>query len=160
MQYKETIKKMLVGLLLILAAAAALTLIARQFMGPDTNVAEQEDGQLKLNKQDVAAEQLPQQFPSNLPVEAGATITENFNATTDDGRIQATRAFTTKKTLAENLTLYTKYMKDNGWTIGLTVDESMEKMVAGSKGSQRLQVNIVEHPSTNIRTVTISVTEI
>src|SRR5579862_5803833 len=50
---------------------------------------------------------LPQDFPANIPLEKGATVTQNYNAQSISGQYQATRAFESKKSVADNDKLYT-----------------------------------------------------
>jgi hypothetical protein len=111
-------------------------------------------------KSDVAFTKLPQKFPVDIPLEAGALVTQNYNATTPDGQFQATRMFVTKKTLDENLTLYKAYFAKGGWEVQSTVDQPTIKMLYGVKGKMRLQFETAEVPATKQRTVTISYTEL
>lgn len=160
MNYEDYIKKNLVGLIMILAAALGITLIASLFI-KDSQSPEATTPIVSVVKtQQVPETQLPEKFPINLPLEDGAVITQNYNATAEDGRFQATRAFETKKSLVENLNLYSKYLKANGWTIDSTVDQPTYKVVSGSKGIQALQISISENAVNQARTVSISMTEL
>ena len=60
---------------------------------------------------------IPEKFPPGLPMEAGATIVSNYNATSADGRIQATRSFESAKSVSANFKLYKTFImnKTNGW---------------------------------------------
>ena len=42
---------------------------------------------------DVPADQLPQQFPAELPIEVDAQALENFNSTSNSDNLQATRKY-------------------------------------------------------------------
>lgn len=102
---------------------------------------------------------LPDKFPANLPTEASAVVTNNFNALEGDGRFNATREFESKKTLAQNITIYTKYLKDNGWTISNSLDQSNVKMVAGKKDNQLLQISAALDPNNKVNVITMTLTE-
>ncbi len=112
-----------------------------------------------ISKSKVPDSQLPSKFPADLPIEVGAVVIDNYNATTPDGRFQATRSFETSESLAANLKLYTNYLKTEGWTIQATVDKLTYKMVVGKKENQQLQISIDQNASSKTKTVTISLTE-
>ncbi len=157
---QDTIKKMLVGLIVIIALAIGATLVISIFKKDDApQTAPVVESPIK-EKKEVPVDKLPDKFPAGLPIETGATISQNYNASTKDGRFQATRVFETKATLAENYALYTKWLKDNGWTLGSTVDTDTYKMVSGSKTKQELQISIDENSATKVKTVSMSLTEL
>ncbi len=107
----------------------------------------------------VAENVLPDKFPADLPSEAGAKITQNFNATEADGRFNATRQFQSKNSLADNLKIYTNYLKSNGWEILTTDDQPSLKVVLGRKDKQQLLVTAAVDPSTDSNVVTLSLTQ-
>lgn len=158
---QESIKKMLVGLIIIIALAIGVTLVISMFKKDDG--AQQNTNQVESpiqSKTDIPVDKLPDKFPVNVPVEDGAEISQNYNASTKDGSVQATREFVTNKTLAENLTIYKKYLQDNGWIVSATVDTETYKMVAGSKEKQELQISIGENTASKVKTVSISLTQL
>lgn len=158
---QETIKKMLVGLIIIIAVAIGITLIVAMFSKDKTVQPVEEKVESPIeSKTEVPQDKLPEKFPVDVPVEAGAEISQNYNAAATDGSIQATREFVTKKSLADNLVIYEKYLKDNGWKVSAKVDTDTYKMVAGSKDKQELQVSIGENSATKVKTVTISLTQL
>ncbi len=110
-------------------------------------------------KKNVDVNQIPVKFPTDIPIEAGAKITQNYNATAPDGRFQATRVFETKATLADNLTLYKAYLVKAGYKIQSMIDQPTLKMVYGTKDNGNLQVSIDENSQSHIKTVNISYTE-
>ncbi len=160
MDYTQIIKKYLVALLMILGAAMAITLIAWILVKVnDKGSSKRAPEQLELT--DLKQNRLPEKFPSNIPLENNANITQNFNAVTPEGLFQATRAFVTAKSLEENLRIYTDYMDKNEWQIQNTINEPNLKMVQGNKGKARLQITIGESSSDpKVRTVTISYNEL
>lgn len=109
-----------------------------------------------VQKTNIDFSKLPAKFPTNIPIETGAKTTQNYNATTPAGLFQATRTFETKQTLAANLTLYTDFLKKDGWKIKGTTDNPTYKMVMGAKGKQSLLITINEMQTTKIKTVSIS----
>lgn len=103
---------------------------------------------------------LPVKFPSNMPIEKGATITQKYNAVAADGRYQATVVFITEKTLAENFALYSKYMSKNGWAVTNSIDNEDYKMLLGVKGNSNLQITMDKNSSTGVLTVSINLTTV
>ncbi len=114
--------------------------------------------ELKVDKQEVDAAKLPDRFPSSLPLEPGAMIIQNYNATAANGMYQATRAFVTSKTLAENFRVYGDYLKKDGWTMVNTVNQENFKVLSAAKGKESLQVTMNEYSSNHRKTVEISYT--
>lgn len=112
-----------------------------------------------VDKVNVDFSQNPEKFPAKIPVEAGARITQNYNATTPEGIFQATKVFETSQSLSANLALYTKFFNDNGWNISATIDQPTIKMVAGEKDGKSIQVSITENKVSKIRTVSINYVE-
>ncbi len=115
--------------------------------------------EFKVTQRDVDQSKLPDKFPADIPLEQGAKITQNYSSTTADGHYQATREFETKKTLAENVKLYTDYFKKNGWIIGTGIDQPDFKVVSATKGNLSLQVTIQNLP-TGVNIVSISAQEL
>lgn len=163
MKYEESIKKSLVLIIMILALAIGLTMIVSMVMQTnmsDTASPQSDTNQSKVTKADIPQDKLPNKFPEDMPIESGAVITQNFSAFGEDGSYQATRAFETTKSLAENMTIFRQYMTKNGWEIKSSVDNPTLKSVVAAKGTQRLSVSASDNPATKVKTVTITVTEL
>ena len=111
-------------------------------------------------KTNVDFAKLPSKFPEDIPMENGAKITQNYNATTPDGKFQATRTFQTTQSLDANLALYTQFMQQNGWVVSTTVNEPATKMVYGEKYGKALTVAISENKLSQIKTVSITYNEL
>lgn len=62
-------------------------------------------------------------FPQDLPIEAGSTTVQNYEAATKDGRKQSTLSTTTSKTLSEAVKVYVDYFTEAGWQMAGTLDE-------------------------------------
>lgn len=156
-------KKFVVVILVIAIAAIIASLVyammVRKNAGQSGTKDENKD-QIQIVKKEVDKAKAPEKFPSDIPIEAGAVITQNYNATAPDGRFQATRVFETKKTLAENLTIYKDYLEEDNWKVASTVNLENYKMVFGSKGKAQLQVSIDQNSESKVKTVSISYTEL
>ena len=147
-------------LLVVVAALLALLFVAYKLsLNSKKDQVAEESQPAQVEKTNVDFSKVPEKFPTNIPIEPGAKLTQNYNATTPDGQFQATRTFETQEALATNLKLYTEFLTDDGWEIKATTDDPTFKMVLGTKGKQSLQVSIDENKVTKIKTVSISYTE-
>jgi hypothetical protein len=161
MTHKENLKKMLVGLIMILALAVGITLIAGLFIGKkDSTKNEADSTQSKIKTVQVEKSQLPTKFPTDMPLENDTEVTQNYNATSENGGFQANRTFVTKKSLKDNYNIYTQYLKTHGWNITASVDQDSYKMVTGSKGNQQLQISISENSISKVPLVAIFLTDL
>lgn len=159
MKYKLQIKKELIILLMIVAGAAALTIlivmVVKHYSAP-TGPVEAADP-IHVNKVD--SSKLPTMFPADIPLEEGAEVDQNYNATSDDGGTQATRSFVTQKSFDENITIYKEYMQKNGWDIQISkAPDETSRVLVGMKGLSQLQVSMAIVPASQKNFVTISLT--
>lgn len=118
-----------------------------------------DQAQLPVQTTPLPEDKLSSKFPSNLPIEANAEITQNSESKSDEGAQQGTRVFISQKTSTENLALYEAWMKANGWDVLSKMDEAGIKMVLGKKAYQLLQATVTENADKKTTTVTLTVTE-
>lgn len=162
MDYKDSIKKGLVGLIVLIAAAVVITMVIYPFYknrkgSQDAQTAEKTE----LKKEIVDKSKLPSKLPTNVPVEANSEVLENYNLQNLDGQSQATRSFESNKTLEQNLAIYKDYMTKNNWSGIAVLDQDALKVISGSKGNQKLQVSISKSPKPpTVSIVSISITEL
>lgn len=98
---------------------------------------------VKVEMQTVAKNELPKDFPADIPLEAGAEIIFNFNATKANGEFQASREFISKKTVAENYAFYQNALKENGWDITNTEENaSAGSLIFAEKINNKLNIRI------------------
>jgi hypothetical protein len=149
----------LLVLLLLAIIGGAFYLKMDKGTGPDPMKGDASEKPKEVTKTEVPVDKAPEKFPSDMPIEAGSAILQNYNATAPDGRFQATRVFETKESLATNLTIYRNYLTKSGYEIKSTIDQPNYKMVYGTKGNASIQVSIDQNTVSNIKTVSISYTE-
>lgn len=152
----NTKKIVIILVLAVLIAAGAFYLLKTT---RENNVRETALEASLVQKTDVDFSKAPEKFPSDVPIESGARLTQNYNATTPDGKLQATRSFETTQSLDANLVKYTDFLKSNGWDIQATTNDPTYKMVYGVKGVDSLLISIDENKVNKIKTVSISYTE-
>ncbi len=143
----------------VLIVVLLVLLFAAHEMGANKTKNTRSNQSAKVQKTDVDLDKKPESFPENIPLEAGANITQNLNATTPTGQFQATRVFETKKSLTENLTIYNEFLKSAGWTTNSTIDTPNHKVVIASLGKKSFQISIDQNKTTQIKTVSISYIE-
>ncbi len=137
-----TSKKVLWVFLAIGGAAVLIMLIATLVVKPENQVASEQKpaSSQQFERTDVPDEQLPAQFPTNLPIEASAKVADNFNSTANDGTFQATRSYISARTPAENFKTFSDFFKQNGWTTLVTSDTATLKSLSVQKGDTTIQV--------------------
>ncbi len=114
---------------------------------------------MKVEKKDVPTNQVPDNFPLDIPIEKGAKITQNYNSTAENGLYQATRAFVTVKSLDENFKLYSDYLSQNGWKLISSLNQDNLKVLAATKGKSNLQITMSLNTANQSRTIEVSYSE-
>ncbi len=104
----------------------------------------------------VPQNQLPERFPSGIPIEDGKILV-SLDQTSTDGRFQGTRKFVTAKTIEQNAALYKDYLTKNGWKIESTTDQPTLKHFSARKDDLLLQIVLNEAEVTDGNTVEIIV---
>jgi hypothetical protein len=105
----------------------------------------------------VSSSQVPSGLPANIPWEQGVQIIQNFTSKDPStGKTQSTRIYVSGKTLAQNFSIYQKYLSDNGWTLTNSVDQPTIKNLDASKGSVRLDITIAQGDKKQV-TVNVSI---
>lgn len=159
MNNQELIKKYLLPFLIVVILVIALLLATHKSDNLTSTSTQPTVSGSRIAVTEVDKAQFPEKFPKDVPIEEGAQIVQNFNATTADGRFQATRVFKTKKSLADNLSIYRNFLTDSGFKVESTINKPNYKMVRGTKGNTALQASIDENSKSGIKTVSISYIE-
>ena len=111
---KTNHKKLLVGALIVLLVLAGFFwfLWSKNYLNNKvtTNTTE-----FKVETKDVNKTQALKGFPENLPSEAGGQILQNSESSTNDGRSQSTRKFTSQLSAQKALVKYANFFEDLGW---------------------------------------------
>ena len=84
----------------------------------------------------------PAGFPSSIPLEEKAEITQNFSAVTPEGKQTSVREFASKFSVKENAEYYKKYLSDSGYVVEPPISDSTQTIVSGTKDGYRLRVRI------------------
>jgi hypothetical protein len=153
------IQKIGIGAIVVLLVVFGALYLAKSKKVIVSEKAKSTPKQAKVTKTEVAVDKVPTKFPADIPIEARAKITQNYNAESPDGQFQATRVFVSTKTLAENLSIYQSYLKTKGWDLKSTVDQDNYKMLYATKNNTQLQINLNENPTSKTKTVSITYTE-
>jgi len=116
-----------------------------------------------IDSKSIAPEQTPDLFPKDMPIEKGAKVISNYNATIADGRYQGTKVFQTSNSVDENYALYENYFKTHGWTVsgGPALDQKIQaKILLATKDSFQAQVILGPDQTTKVNTVSISIVKL
>lgn len=62
----------------------------------------------------------PLGLPLDLPIEPGTKVLQNYQSTTNDGRMQSTKQITSYKGTKEAIDFYVDFFKKAGWEGGLS----------------------------------------
>jgi hypothetical protein len=115
---------------------------------------------LDVTTKTVPYDKLPDQFPPDIPLEKGATVTANYNATTPDGRFQATRTFITAKTLDENYKIYQQAFAKNGWKIVSQGGKDPSWFILAQRNNITALTAIQENTVSHEKTVSITINKL
>jgi hypothetical protein len=153
-------KKFTLWAVVVLVVVLALVLVIRSSKKPQSGTGNKPaSGSLQVTKTEVPPGTAPQGFPADIPIEAGAKITQNYNATAGNGLFQATRVFDSSKSMDQNFAIYSDYLKSAGWTVVNTLNLSTTKVLAAKKGAANLQITIAQNTVTKVISVSISYSE-
>ncbi len=145
----------LIGLLLILLLAIMLMLSRSKKQQPAFSTS-----QVKVDKQEVSASELPAGLPENVPIEPGSIIIENYKATTEGDRVQGTRTFTSRKTIAEAIKVYTDFFTKSAWNKAAEQTGEGFSTVLLKRNDSTLLIVVKEDASLKLRVVELTLTEI
>ena len=156
-------KPLVIVLVILVVVAAGIVWYSQSRTQPQTQqppASGQTADQLpQIKKTEVPTNKLPDGFPADIPLEAGASITQNYNAE-GTGLVQATRVWTTQQTLDASFLVYTKFFNNakNGWKVLTTLNQPQLKSISVSKGDVQVIVTINQNSITQEKTVSISAT--
>jgi len=153
-------KKTLLTVIVVVLVAAAVYFL---FIKGDGGLIGQKISQnarpkpsFEVTKTDVSPSEKPSGFPASVSIEKGATITQNYEADTTDGRHQSTRVFESSKTVAQNYKIYMDSLSQNGWTIKNKLQTDNLASIFASKQGFDLSVTISKNSITGKVTVSLS----
>jgi Tfp pilus assembly protein PilV len=146
----------LIALVVVLVIVLGITAYLNKRNNQAASTAQQQT-KAELVKKDISPEQLPDKFPTDIPIEKNAPIVQNFNAT-NDSLFQATRAFISKESVDKNIALYKQYLEKNGYTI-TPLEHDNFKSLMGKRDGNTLQVSVDYNQLAKFVTVTINYTE-
>jgi hypothetical protein len=114
--------------------------------------------QVQIDHKEVPAAQLPEKFPSDLPIEANAKVVDNFNSTISNGNFQATRQYESAKSPDENYKTFESFFAKNGWQTLTSSNTGTDKSLTVEKGDTVIQALFYTNTVSKANIVKISVT--
>ncbi len=111
---KTNHKKLLVGALIVLLILAGFFwfLWSKNYF---PNKVDQTASKFEVQTTEINKTEALKGFPENLPSEAGGQILQNSESSTNDGRSQSTRKFTSALSAQKALVKYASFFEDLGW---------------------------------------------
>jgi hypothetical protein len=140
-----------VTVLIVLVVAVIVALLI-WFMGgskktsvpanPGTQATTTVEAPKGVSQTDVDPSKLPDRFPADVPLEAGAQVTANYTAVNAAGMFQSTREFISKKSILDNYELYQAALEKAGWKITSVTGDAGQRIILAAKGENKLTVRI------------------
>ena len=145
----------IVTIIVIIIVLGGLYWVVETLLKNPTNLTNPNSLPVSLNNQasstlqavpvtNVPNNQLPDRFPKDIPLEAGAAVVTNFNAINSAGMFQASRTFISSKSMSANFSLYQNWLKTNGWSVTLAQNDKANNryFVMATKGGDSLNILI------------------
>lgn len=113
-----SISKTFLGIFFILIIIIALVTVYFYLRkAPDMNnsVTEISSGEFSAEVKKLGSAEILSGFPEDLPMQDGSEVLDNYEATSNDGRIQSTKLFKSPQTTAQALQTYTNFFTGKGW---------------------------------------------
>lgn len=151
---KTNHKQLLVGALIVLLILAGFFwfLWSKNYLNNKTTTNTPE---FKVETKDVNKTQTLKGFPDNLPSESGGKILQNSESSTNDGRTQSTRKFTSSLSPQKALVKYASFFEDLGWVRNST--EAIKSPALFSKDNNILMIVANEDSATKGSILEVSV---
>jgi hypothetical protein len=133
-------KKMIV-VFAVIGAIAVLAMVLAVVLRKDSAppLTQEVNPVANFKKEEIPPSQFPRQFPTDLPIEEGAIVVENFATTFENGTFQATRSYKSKNSPATNYRTFTDFFRTGDWEILLTSDTAAKKIITAKRGQTTVQ---------------------
>lgn len=140
MQYKkQTMVGISVGIVAIVVAFFTYTYLRTAPIEQPAPPA-QTQGNAEPKRTDFGAK-LPAAFPTNIPVEQGAPVSQSYSLDYASQK-QLTIVFPTTKTIKENYALYADFLKKDGWVTMNKLEGNTVSSLYARKDAEGSDINI------------------
>lgn len=128
------------------AAQRAIEREIEQETGDDADVDVNADGSMRIQTKEgtynAGNNQLPEDWPKDAPIYAGATIQFSGSANPATGKPGAAAVLVTSDSVADVVTYYKAELKKQGWTISSTMEAQGTTIMGATKGDRALSLMI------------------
>ena len=100
---------------------------------------------------------VPPNFPTDIPIEAGAQVEQSYGLNEQTGSEQLTVVFVSGKSVKENYDLYLSFLKDGEWDVLNTHEDPALSALYGTKEQYDINVTISEYSSSGIVASQVSI---
>ncbi len=147
-------KKIVVTVIVLLLAIVAV------LYAFDINPFSRQNGEIDKNPpivSDFSEGKMSDLIPSNLPIEDGAKVVQNYQAEFPDGRSpEGTFQYISKESMANLVSIYSQYFLDNEWGIKNILSEEKSIVFITEKDLSMMNVSISKTTIEDEFSVTIS----
>jgi len=115
---------------------------------------------IAVEKEALPADTLPDRFPADIPLEADAGVTQNYIASAPGVPFQATREFTTHRSVAENFSLYQSFFSSGSWAVVHAANASSYATILAANRALNIQASVLiaDNAAAGERAVNITIT--
>lgn len=148
-----------IGILAVVIIVIVAIVVPKQTNAPAQKQADTADiPEFKPVVTKVANEKLPDKFPADLPLETGAKVVDNYNATSTSGNVQATREYESAKTPEQNYGVYNDFFNKNNWEVLTSSNTTTDRSLTVRKEQTVIQVLFYQNTVTKASVVRVNVT--
>lgn len=147
-------------IILVIAVAVGLYLAKNNQSISESDLEAEQKKAPAIQTTEVVKSEIPEGFPENLPVELNSRVLQNYETTTNDGRVQSTRTVTTGRTLAQATSVYVNFFSGLGWTEvpGQTSDQNTITTLM-MDGTDSLLIIASDNNSDKQKTISLTLTK-
>ena len=100
---------------------------------------------------------VPPNFPTDIPIEAGAQVEQSYGLNEQTGSEQLTVVFVSGKSVKENYELYLSFLQEGEWNVLNIHEDPALSALYGTKAQHDINVTISEYSSSGIAASQVSI---
>jgi hypothetical protein len=147
---------LMVVLIVLIALAGFFLFMKKDKTGPDTTPDGTEQ-EFSFEKRELGLAETLSGFPSDLPMQTGNQVLQNYEAESNDGRLQSTKKFTTSLSVTQALQTYTNFFISKDWL--RNTDGALASPVLMRRGSNVLMISVSQDSTDSDTIVEITLTQ-
>ncbi len=156
----SSIGKKIFAILLVIAiiiVGATLYVYSQQTKDQTDPITEINSGEFSAEVRELGLAETLSGFPADLPMQTGNQVLKNYEAESNDGRLQSTKRFTTSLTVAQALQTYTNFFVSKDWV--RNVEGALQSPVLMRRGENTLIISVSQESTGADTIVEITLTQ-